>query len=42
MRIHSAGWHRPLLLFTAAMGVMTLVSGVGLLVDDRMLVGSPI
>lgn len=42
MRIHIAGWHRPLLLFTAAMGVMTLISGVGLLVDDRMLLGSPI
>nr|WSW63489.1 hypothetical protein OG513_35700 [Streptomyces sp. NBC_00998] len=42
MRIHIAGWHRPLLVFAAAMGVMTLVSGVGLLVDDRMLAGSPI
>ncbi|MFD9412397.1 hypothetical protein ACFWBN_36065 [Streptomyces sp. NPDC059989] len=42
MRNHIEGWHRPLLVFAAAMGVLTLVSGVGLIVDDRVLVGSPI
>ncbi|GLZ38592.1 hypothetical protein [Actinokineospora sp. NBRC 105648] len=35
-------WHRPLLLFTALMAATALVSAVGLLVDDRVLVGSPI
>lgn len=35
-------WHRPLVLFAAAMAVMAVVSGVGLLVDDRVLVGSAI
>lgn len=35
-------WHHPLVLFAAAMAVMTVVSGVGLLVDDRILAGSAI
>ncbi|MFJ2094112.1 hypothetical protein ACIOEW_33375 [Streptomyces sp. NPDC087901] len=35
-------WHRPLVLFAAAMAVMTVVSGIGLLVDDRVLAGSAI
>ncbi|WP_330238112.1 hypothetical protein [Streptomyces sp. NBC_00525] len=35
-------WHRPLVLFAASMAVMTAVSGVGLLVDDRVLAGAPI
>ncbi|MEV7232697.1 hypothetical protein AB0N06_01465 [Streptomyces sp. NPDC051020] len=35
-------WHRPLVLFAAAMAVMAVVSGVGLLVDDRVLAGSAI
>ncbi|MEU1472715.1 hypothetical protein ABZ434_31440 [Streptomyces sp. NPDC005761] len=35
-------WHRPLVLFAAAMAVMTVVSGVGLLVDDRVLTGAAI
>nr|WP_037837055.1 MULTISPECIES: hypothetical protein [unclassified Streptomyces] len=35
-------WHRPLVLFSAAMAVMAVVSAVGLLVDDRVLVGAPI
>ncbi|THA67211.1 hypothetical protein E6R60_32125 [Streptomyces sp. A0642] len=39
---HWRTWHRPLVLFAAAMAVMTLVSGVGLLVDDRILVGAAI
>ncbi|MET7419001.1 hypothetical protein [Dactylosporangium sp. NPDC005555] len=34
-------WHRPLLWFAAAMGVVTLVSLAGVLVDDRLVVGSP-
>ncbi|MFJ6938742.1 hypothetical protein [Streptomyces sp. NPDC101132] len=36
------GWHRPLLFFTAAMGVLAAVCAVGLVVDDRVLVGAPI
>lgn len=35
-------WHRPLVLFAAAMAVMTVVSGVGLLADDRVLAGAAI
>ncbi|WP_030704575.1 hypothetical protein [Streptomyces griseus] len=35
-------WHRPLVIFSAAMAVMALVSAVGLVVDDRVLVGAPI
>ncbi|MFE0703385.1 hypothetical protein [Streptomyces sp. NPDC058872] len=34
--------HQPLVWFAAAMGVFALVSAVGLLVDDRTLVGVPI
>ncbi|MGI5176535.1 hypothetical protein ACQEVZ_09430 [Dactylosporangium sp. CA-152071] len=34
-------WHRPLLWFAAAMGVLALVSLVGIFVDDRLVVGSP-
>ncbi|MFJ3979854.1 hypothetical protein [Streptomyces sp. NPDC090021] len=36
------GLHRPLSYFAAAMAVMALVSAVGLVVDDRVLVGEPI
>ncbi|MEW1922588.1 hypothetical protein [Streptomyces sp. NPDC088360] len=35
-------WHRPLVVFSASMVVLTVVSGVGLVVDDRVLVGSRI
>ncbi|WP_245001624.1 hypothetical protein [Streptomyces alfalfae] len=35
-------WHRPLVLFSAAMAAVTVVSAVGLLVDDRVMVGAPI
>lgn len=35
-------WHRPLVLFSAAMVVMAAVSAVGLVADDRVLVGAPI
>ncbi|MFJ5097605.1 hypothetical protein [Streptomyces sp. NPDC088557] len=34
--------HRPLTWFAASMGVLALVSAVGILVDDRVLVGVPI
>lgn len=36
------GWHRPLMLFAAFASVVTLVALVGLVVDDRELVGAPI
>lgn len=36
------GWHRPLMLFAAFAAFVTLFSAVGLLVDDRTLVGAPI
>jgi hypothetical protein len=35
-------WHRPLVLFSAAMMVTAVVSAVGLAVDDRVLAGAPI
>lgn len=35
-------WHPPLMLFTLLMGAMTIVSLGGLIIDDRILVGSPI
>ncbi|SFQ22125.1 hypothetical protein SAMN05421810_105229 [Amycolatopsis arida] len=38
----SLSWHRPLMLFAAAMAVVSVVSAVGLVVDDRVLVGAPI
>ncbi|WP_435970999.1 hypothetical protein [Streptomyces sp. Qhu_M48] len=34
--------HRPLVWFAASMGVLALISAVGILVDDRILVGVPI
>jgi hypothetical protein len=37
----TARWHRPLLWFAAAMGVVTLVALAGLLVDHRTIGGSP-
>jgi hypothetical protein len=41
--IHRAfGWHRPLMLFAAFAAVVTAVAAVGLVVDDRVLVGAPI
>ncbi|MFI2347346.1 hypothetical protein ACH492_09845 [Streptomyces sp. NPDC019443] len=33
-------WHRPLMAFVASMAVLAIVSAVGLIVDDRVLVGS--
>ncbi|MFD4482403.1 hypothetical protein ACFWPU_40680 [Streptomyces sp. NPDC058471] len=35
-------WHRPLLAFAASMAVLAVVSGVGLVVDDRVLTGARI
>ncbi|RPK79241.1 MULTISPECIES: hypothetical protein [Streptomyces] len=35
-------WHRPLVVFSAAMAALALASAVGLVVDDRVLVGAPI
>ncbi|MFJ9871229.1 hypothetical protein [Streptomyces sp. NPDC101165] len=35
-------WHRPLVVFSLSMVVLAVMSGVGLVVDDRRLVGSPI
>lgn len=36
------GWHRPLMAFAAFAAVVTVIAAVGLVVDDRMLVGAPI
>lgn len=35
-------WHRPLMVFTAAMAVLAVVAGIGLLADSRVLLGAPI
>ncbi|MCF3118663.1 hypothetical protein IPZ68_02910 [Streptomyces arenae] len=35
-------WHRPLVLFSASMAALAAVSAVGLVVDDRVLVGARI
>ncbi|SER81986.1 hypothetical protein [Actinokineospora terrae] len=35
-------WYRPLVVFSGLMAVTALVSAVGLLVDDRVLLGAPI
>lgn len=35
-------WHRPLVLISVAMVVMAVASAVGLIADDRVLVGAPI
>lgn len=35
-------WHRPLLVFSAVMAVLAVVSAVGMVVDDRVLAGSAI
>jgi hypothetical protein len=42
MEFLRTSWHRPLVVFSAAMAVMTVVSAVGIVVDDRVLVGAPI
>ena len=38
---HPLRRHRPLLWFAAAMGLLTIVAVVGIVVDDRLVVGSP-
>lgn len=35
-------WHRPLVLFSASMAVVAVMSAVGLVVDDRVLMGARI
>lgn len=35
-------WHRPLVVFSAVMAIGAVLSAVGLVVDDRVLVDSPI
>lgn len=35
-------WHRPLMLFTLSMVVLTPVAALGMLLDERMLLDSPI
>ncbi|MGW2562218.1 hypothetical protein ACWCXB_23775 [Streptomyces sp. NPDC001514] len=37
-----SAWHRPLVVFSGAMAALAVVSAIGLVVDDRVLVGSPI
>ncbi|MET7967143.1 hypothetical protein [Micromonospora sp. NPDC005305] len=38
----AARWHRPLMLFVAAMAGLTVVAAVGVLADPRVLTGAPI
>lgn len=38
----AARWHRPLMIFAAAMAVLTVVAAVGLVTDPRVLTGAPI
>lgn len=38
----AAAWHRPLMVFAAAMAVTALVASVGYVVDSRTLLGVPI
>lgn len=35
-------WHRPLMIFAAAMAVLAVVAGIGVLADPRVLTGAPI
>lgn len=37
-----AQWHRPLLGFTALAALLAIVAAVGMVVDDRMVTGSPV
>src|ERR1044071_6545297 len=36
------GWHRPLMLFAAFAAAVTLISAIGLVLDDRVLLGAPL
>lgn len=38
----AAHWHRPLMLFVAAMAVLTVIAAVGVVADPRVLTGVPI
>lgn len=38
----TTSWNRPLLAFVAAMAVLTAVTAVGIVADDRVLTGAPI
>jgi hypothetical protein len=40
--LRTVRWHRPLLVLTAAMALLAFVAAVGLVADDRILVGAPI
>lgn len=44
MRIReaTAGWNRPMLWLAGSMAVMSVLSAIGLAVDDRVLTGAPI
>jgi hypothetical protein len=35
-------WHRPLMIFTAAMAVLAVIAGIGVFADPRVLTGAPI
>ncbi|MFK4688857.1 hypothetical protein [Streptomyces pristinaespiralis] len=35
-------WHRPLMVFAASMALLTVATAVGLVVDDRLVAGSPV
>jgi hypothetical protein len=35
-------WHRPLMIFTASMAVLAVISAIGVLTDPRVLTGVPI
>lgn len=42
-RVHRAThWHRPLVLFAAATAALAVASAIGLVVDDRTLLGDPV
>jgi hypothetical protein len=38
----ATGWNRPLMSFVAVMAILTVVTGVGILTDPRVLLGAPI
>ncbi|MFC5923945.1 hypothetical protein [Micromonospora vulcania] len=38
----AAHWHRPLMLLVAAMAVLTVIAGIGVFADSRVLTGAPI
>lgn len=38
----TASWHRPLMIFTGVLIVLTVAAGLGVLTDDRILGGAPV